>query len=129
MSRRHGGALFASIATLTLATVHAASAEAADYEVQAQTAAQAYEVTSPWNDVSLERRRVMQTLGFSGYHLQGDHVPGEGDVQVRLLLRLDTDFGLSSHLDDSASGGETTFGVESGSHFVPGLDPAHVDVM
>jgi len=129
MSQVHGRGRALVLALGALGVSLAREASAADYEVQAQTAAQAYEVTSPWNNVALERRRLMQTLGFAAYHLQGDHVPGEGDLQVRMMLRLDTDFGLSSHLDEGASGGETTFGVESGSHFVPGIDPARVDVM
>lgn len=130
MSGAHaGGRASIIITSVALLALGEGTAVAADYEIQAQTAAQGYEVTSPWNDVALQRRRIMQTLGFSAYHVQGDHVPGEGDVQVRLMLRLDTDFGLSSHLDGDAAGGETEFGVDSGAHFVPGLAPARVDVM
>lgn len=102
---------------------------AADVEVQAQTAAQAYEVTGPWVADGLERRRLLQTLGVSAYHLQGDHVPGRADWQVRLLLRLDADFGFSSHLADVAPGGETDASVAGGAYYATGIDPARVDVV
>lgn len=116
------------MATLLLA-FGARSAHAADVEVQAQTAAQAYEVTSPWSDTALERRRVMQTLGVSAYHLQGLHTPGAADWQVRLLLRLDADFGFSNHIASEAAGGETDSSVAGGAFYAAGVDPARVDIV
>lgn len=119
----------ASMAAFSALALIAAEAEAADVEIQAQTAAQAYEVGSPWDERGLERRRIMQTLGFSAYHLQGEYEPGKADYQARLLLRLDSDFGLSSHLGSDAAGGETDFGVAGGAFYAAGLEPARVDFM
>ncbi len=107
----------------------AAPARAADVEVQAQTVAQAYEVTSPWNDNALERRRVMQTLGVSAYHLQGPHTPGAADWQVRVLLRLDADFGFSNHLGEEAAGAETDASGAGSAFYAAGVDPARVDIV
>ena len=57
-------------------------ARAADFEVQADTALQGYEVTSPWGDVVLQRRRFLQTVGLGVYNLQGKNRPGEADYRV-----------------------------------------------
>lgn len=117
------------LASAALATATPRAVRAAEIEVQGQTAAQVYEVTGPWGGPGLERRRLLQTLGVSAYHLQGDHVPGRADWQVRLLLRLDADFGFSGHLADVAPGGETDAAVAGGAHHATGVDPARVDVV
>jgi hypothetical protein len=117
------------LASAALGVTAARGARAADIEVQGQTAAQAYEVTGPWGGPGLERRRLLQTLGVSAYHLQGDHVPGAADWQVRLLLRLDADFGFSGHLADVAPGAETDPSLAGGAYHAVGVDPARVDVV
>lgn len=108
-------------------------ARAADFEVQADTAAQGYEVQSPWGDPAIERRRLMQTLGLAAYNLQGKYVPGQADYSVVLKMRLDADFGVNAHLPDAQAGGETAFGGNSGrlsgARFVPGLEPYPLDIM
>ncbi len=117
------------LATGVLAATSALSVEtasAAEYEVNATTALQGYEVASPWGDVVLERRRYTQTLGAGAYHLQGDYVPGSADFSVVFRMRLDADFGMSSHLD---GGSETNFATGDGAHYVPGLEEAPFDLM
>jgi len=117
----------------TSATITAAprDALALDFDVQADTAAQAYQVASPWGDTILNRRRLMQTLSLGVYNLQGDHVPGSADYSVVLRIRLDADFGMNAHLGAADRGGETSYQTEAGPgvRFVPGLSQAPVDLM
>jgi hypothetical protein len=42
---------------------------ATELEVQADTAAQGYQVNSPWGDVTVDRRRFTQTIGLGVYNL------------------------------------------------------------
>jgi hypothetical protein len=106
-------------------------ARALDFEVQSDTAAQAYQVASPWGDVVLDRRRLLQTLALGVYNLQGDYKPGQADYQVVLRMRLDADFGINAHLDNADRGGETSYQTEAGRgvRYVPGLQQAPVDLM
>lgn len=104
------------------------SAAAADFEVQAETAAQAYQVTSPWGDLVLDRRRLMQTLGLSVYSLQGKYEPGKADYSVTLKLRLNADFGINETHDGEPPGAETSFDG-TGRRYVPGLEEAPLDLM
>lgn len=133
--RRIGMAITSSVtsacgaAALATALLTPRDALAVDVEVKATTVAQGYEVASPWGDTILERRRVLQTLGLSAYHLQGDHVPGEADYNARFLFRLDADFGVNAHLEGAAAGGETNYDAASGARFVPGLTHAPLDLM
>jgi len=123
---RHLGAVAAVITALV-----PTRASAADFEVQADTALQAYQVGDPWGDVGLQRRRIMQTLGLSVYNIQGHYRPGEADYRVVMQMRLDADFGVNAHLPDSQAGGETTYLTPAGSgvRFVPGLREAALDLM
>ena len=106
-------------------------ARAADFEVQADTALQGYEVASPWGDVVLQRRRFLQTVALGVYNLQGKNRPGEADYRVVMRMRLDADFGVNAHLDDRQRGGETTYATAAGNgvRFVPGLESAPLDLM
>lgn len=104
------------------------TASAADFEVQAETAAQAYQVTSPWGDVILDRRRLMQTLGLSVYNLQGKHEPGKPELNITVKLRLNADFGVNQHHIGEAPGSETSFD-QGGRRFVPGFEEAPLDLM
>src|SRR5262245_39922479 len=104
-------------------------ARAADVEIQAETAAQGYEVASPRGDVILERRRVMQTLGLAVYNLQGKFRPGQADYSVVMKIRLNADFGVNSHLEGGFAGGETDYSVANGARYVPGLEEAPLDLM
>lgn len=101
-------------------------AEAADFVLNAETAGQAYEVTSPWGDAVLSRRRLMQTLSLGVYNLQGKYTPGEADYSIVLRMRLDADFGINSKVE---GGAETNYAAGRGSRFVPGLQVAPVDLM
>lgn len=107
----------------------ASAAAAADYEVQSDTAFQAYDVANPWGDASLLRRRLMQTLQLGVYDIQGDHRPGEADYSVVVRLRLDADYGLNAHLGGALAGAETDYSVGGGARYVPGLDEAPLDIM
>jgi hypothetical protein len=102
------------------------TANAADVAVDAQTAAQGYEVVSPWGDNVIERRRLMQTLGLAVYNLQGDYEPGQADYSVQLKLRLNADFGINGHVPGS---GETSYDDGLGTHYVPGLEEYPLDLM
>jgi hypothetical protein len=116
---------------MALAPLWPARAHAADFEVQADTALQGYEVASPWGDVVLQRRRFLQTVGLGVYNLQGNNRPGEADYRVVMMMRLNADFGVNGHLGDKQSGGETTYATAGGNgvRFVPGLEPAPLDLM
>lgn len=106
----------------------AATARAADFEVNSDTAFQAYEVTDPWGDTVLERRRLTESLQLGAYSLQGNYVPGKADYSVVIRMRLDADFGVNT----GARAGETTYATSDGSRglrYIPGLDPAPLDIM
>ncbi len=118
----------AVLVTLTAAAV-CPSARAAEFEVTGDTALQGYEVVSPWGDVTLDRRRFMQTVGLSVYNLQGRYRPGEADYRAVVMLRVDADFGINGQLPASQAGGETNFAVAGGSRFVPGLQIAPLELM
>ncbi len=107
-------------------------ARAAEFEVASDTALQAYELSSPWGDVTLSKRRFMSSLGLAVYNLQGKYHPGEADYRVVVKVRLDADFGINANLPSSQSGGETNYLAGSngyGVRFIPGLQVAPVDVM
>lgn len=104
------------------------AAEAADFEVQAETAAQAYQVTSPWGDVVLDRRRLMQTLGLSVYNLQGKYEPGKPDYSMTVKLRLNADFGLNEVHSGEVSAPETSYDG-AGLRYSPGIEVAPLDIM
>lgn len=104
-------------------------ASAVDFEIQSSTAAQAYQVASPWGDPVLDRRRLLQTLSLAAYNIQGAYTPGEADYSAVIMMRLDADFGVNAHLEGADAGGETDFVVGSGARFVPGLRAAPVDLM
>ena len=123
-SRVAGGLV--GLALLAWAT---SEARAADVEIDSTTTAQAYEVANPWGNYQLERRRIDEMLGFSIYHLQGKFTPGKPDYTARVMFRLDADVGVNSHLDKAQAGGETSFDVDGGSRYVPGLSPARFDMM
>ncbi len=121
---------FCALAT-ALAVLTPTESRAADFDVQADTALQGYEVTSPWGDVVLQRRRMLQTVGLGVYNLQGEHRPGEADYRLVVRMRLNADFGVNAHLDDRQGGGETTYATSAGNglRFVPGLESAPLDLM
>jgi hypothetical protein len=106
-------------------------AGATEFEVQADTAFQAYEVAAPWGDLVLDRRRFTQTLGLAVYDLQGSYHPGQADYRVVMMLRLDADFGINANLPASQGGGETTYvtGAGNGVRFIPGLQQNALDLM
>jgi len=116
------GALAATIA------LDASSARGADVEVTSTTVGQGYSVASPWG-YQLERRRLLETLGFSLYHLQGAYQPGKDDYNVRVLFRVDADFGLGAHLPSDQQKAETDFETLGGNRYVPGLATANLDLM
>jgi hypothetical protein len=105
------------------------SAGATDVEVRADTAVQGYEVTSPWGDVVVEKRRFLQTIGLGLYNLQGQYRPGEADYRVVVMVRLNADFGVNANLPAGQAGGETNYAVGNGVRYVPGLQATPVDVM
>ena len=106
----------------------AGTASAADFEVQAETAAQAYQVTSPWGDIVLDRRRLLQTLGLSVYNLQGKYEPAKPNFNVTVKLRLNADFGINETRSGEPTGSETSFD-QGGRRFVPGIEEAPLDIM
>jgi hypothetical protein len=116
-------------AALALVALRPDRAGAADFEVQADTALQAYEVSDPWGEVVLRRRRIMQTVGLGVYNLQGKYRPGEADYRVVAQMRLDADFGINAHLPADQAGAETNYKIDKGVRFIPGLETAPVDLM
>lgn len=130
---RHRWARYLRPSAATFAAAFAAlgapeNARAADFEVQAETAAQAYQVTSPWGDIVLDRRRLLQTLGLSVYNLQGKYEPGKPDFSVTVKLRLNADFGVNEVRQGEAQGSETSFDG-TGRRYSPGIEEAPLDIM
>src|SRR6478609_6448254 len=127
MARRLLSGAFA----MALVALSPGRSRATEFEVQADTALQGYEVASPWRDVILQRRRTLQTVGLGVYNLQGQVRPGEADYRIVMLMRLDADFGVNAHLGDRQAGGETTYATSAGRgvRFVPGLESAPLDLM
>jgi len=119
----------AVVAGLAVAGVARPSARAAEFEVQGDTALQGYEVVSPWGDVTVDRRRFMQSVGLAAYNLQGRYTPGEADYRAVVMLRVDADFGINSQLPANQAGGETNFAVAGGSRYIPGLQIAPLELM
>lgn len=105
---------------IALAAWAPSHARAADVELNGTVAFQGYEVSSPWG-YEVERRRLLGTLGFSLYHLQGDFVPGKADYNVRVLFRVDSEFGYD--------GAELDYAEAGASRFLPGVSHARMDLM
>jgi hypothetical protein len=111
---------------MSLAAVGAASttAHAYDAEVESSTTAQAYQLRGLTGDPVLSRRRVTQTLGLGVYNLVGsDKEQGKEQLFFRVRMRLDADFGMAR--EEYALNG----GNPDAARFIPGLQPAPVDVM
>jgi hypothetical protein len=128
---RAASARRAALVAAVLAGAAARDARATELEVDARTAAQAYQVTGPWTGSVLDRRRLTQTLGLAAYDLQGTRRVGAPSYSVALLLRLDADFGVNDRLASDQAGGETTYSgpAAAGSRYVPGLRPAPIDLV
>ncbi|APR78107.1 Hypothetical protein A7982_03454 [Minicystis rosea] len=106
-------------------------ASATEVELQAETALQGYQITDPWGDVIVERRRFTQTVALGLYNLQGRYKPGEADYRAVFMMRLDSDFGVNARLSGAQAGGETTYATPGGNglRFVPGLQQHPVDLV
>lgn len=116
---------------LGLAALGPLPASAADFEVQAATGLQGYQVTDPWGNTLVERRRFTQTVGLALYNLQGAYRPGEASYGVVLMMRLNGDYGINARLPSAQAGGETSYSTSDGDgvRFVPGLEQNPVDLM
>src|SRR5437899_6356447 len=103
------------------ALLAALPARAVDTEVNSTTAAQSYALSSPWGNITMKRRRFMETLALGVYHLEGgEPVPGGAELSVKLRLRIDADAGVNSD--------ETAYNAAN-DRFVPGLALAPIDLM
>ena len=100
------------------------TAHAYDAEIESSTTAQAYQLRGITGDPVLSRRRVTQTLGLGVYNLVGaDDKQGAAQLFFRVRMRLDADFGEAR--EEYALNG----GNPNAARFIPGLQPAPVDVM
>lgn len=97
----------------------APSARAYDAAVDATFDAQLYQVTSPFGDPVVRRRRFTETLSLRVADLQGAHEPGGPSLGAVARLRLDTDLGQDPRERD----------VNAPDRFVPGLADMPLDVM
>jgi hypothetical protein len=98
-------------------------AGASDADVTSDTTAQFYDVASPTGQTVLERRRLTSMLGAGEYNLF-DAPPGDphaGEVNFRLRLRYDADYGISPEEVNAPNYG---YGK-----FVPGLSQQNLDLM
>ncbi|HHH28523.1 MAG TPA: hypothetical protein ENK57_09275 [Polyangiaceae bacterium] len=107
--------------TFVVCTALSSTAQAVDFEVTGDVAAQGYDVVSPWGDVVLGRRRLYATLGLAAYNLQGDAKPFDPVYNLVVRMRVDPDFGV-----DSA---EYNFDQANQIRYVPGLPLVPVDMM
>lgn len=87
--------------------------------VDATFDAQLYQVTSPFGDPIVRRRRYTQTLTLRLHDLQGTRDPGGPTLSAFTRLRLDADLGL----DPAERSPERT------DRFVPGLADSPLDLM
>jgi hypothetical protein len=110
-----------ALAALAAVATTTSTAEAVDFEVSGDVAAQGYEVVSPWGDVVLGRRRLYTTLGLAAYNLQGDYEPFEPTYNFVMRMRVDPDFGYDSP--------EYNFDQANATRFSPGLQLVPVDMM
>ena len=113
---------FVSISTASLAvTTVSLRAEAADFEVTSDTAAQFYDVRSPTGENVLMRRRMTTTLGVGAYNIldRTPENPSGPEITFRARMRYDADYG--------AGGLETD--PSSFARFVPGYSRGPVDLM
>jgi hypothetical protein len=92
---------------------------AVDSRVDASFDGQFYDVTSPYGQPVIRRRRYTNTLGLDVSNLDDDHEVGDPDLAFRTRLRLDIDTG--------PSGPERS--EESLARFAPGLEEAPLDLM
>ena len=98
------------------------SAEAAEPEITADTAAQFYDVRSPTGQTVISRRRLTTTLGVSVYDLwEPDKVtdPNGPSLTFRARMRYDADYGGSGAETDPNQFGSV----------IPGFDRGPVDLM
>lgn len=112
-------AMLCASASLTLAP----SAHAVEYDVNAESVAQAYQVRGPWGGPVLSARRFTQTVTVAITHAIGERGPR---LALRLRLRLDGDFG------DACGGGAARCLEEAvrerRTDFVPGFERRSVDL-
>ncbi|MFO0557191.1 MAG: hypothetical protein U0269_04175 [Polyangiales bacterium] len=114
-----GTATLVAIATGLVAT----RASAIEYDVNAESFAQGYQVRGPWGGPVLSLRRFSQTVTVAITHRMGERGPR---LALRVRLRFDGDFG------DACGGGaarcleETT--RERRTDFVPGFERRSVDL-
>lgn len=90
-----------------------------DAAVDATFDAQLYQITSPYGDPIVRRRRYIETLTLRLHDLQGAHEPGGPEISAMARLRLDADIGQDSNERTPGQPGQ----------FVPGLAEAPLDVM
>lgn len=116
---------------LSLTALAPLRAGATEVELSADTALSGYQITDPWGDVIVERRRFTQTVALGLYNLQGKYRPGEADYRAVLMLRLDSDFGVNARLSGAQAGGETSYATPAGDgvRFIPGLSASPVDLV
>jgi len=120
MSAVHRSCLVRIVGLAACAT-WASAADAANFEVSGDIVGQGYEVTSPWGDVVVGRRRLLTTLGLAAYHLQGDYEPLDADYSVVMRWRLDANFG--------ADKAEYSFDPGATNRYIPGYPLVPVDLM
>jgi hypothetical protein len=116
------GRSIAAAAAALMITGGPATANAVDWEVTGDVAAQGYEIVSPWGDRILGRRRLASTVGLATYNLQGGgYQPFKPNYSVQLRMRVDADFGIN--------GAEHSYDPGDRTRFVPGLAYSPVDLM
>ena len=112
---------FLAAVTGLLFLAWSAPTRAVGFEVNGDVASQAYDVTGPWGERILRRRRLLSTLGLAAWNLQGQYHPSKPDYSVRLRLRFDADFGLA--------GSEERYTPSHVDNFIPGLSASPVDLL
>jgi hypothetical protein len=105
----------AALAAILLAE----TAGAYEAAVDATFAGQLYQVTSPFGDPIVRRRRYTETLTLRVHDIAGTHVPGGPELSAVARLRLDSDLGIDPA--EEAPSRED--------RHVPGVETSRLDLM
>jgi hypothetical protein len=109
----------ARIGLVLFVALQGRAAHAYEAAVDATVDAQFYQMTSPYGDPVVRRRRFTETLGLRVVDIEGSHTPGGPELSAVMRLRLDADLGQDPAERDASRA----------DRFIPGLAEEPLDLM